>query len=183
MMFIRTERLFLRPGWAEDWHEIYARIADEGVVRNLARAPWPYCEDDARVFAAQPQTRCHPHFLVTLPGEHGSHVIGAAGLSATNAGGVELGYWLGRDHWGQGYATEAARGVLSVARMLGHRKVIGRHFVDNPASGRVLRKLGFRPTGAVARVASKGRAEPGESHGYELTLEAPQGDTPMDLAA
>jgi RimJ/RimL family protein N-acetyltransferase len=186
-MFIRSERLFLRPGWAEDWDDIFARIADEGVVRNLARAPWPYSEDDARAFATKPQTRCHPHFLVTLPGEEGAQVIGAAGLGpvddGVSGGAVELGYWLGREHWGRGYATEAARGVLSVARMLGHRRVIGRHFVDNPASGSVLRKLGFRPTGPIATIASKGRAAPAPSRSYELLLGEPEGDAPLDMAA
>ena len=40
-MFIRSERLFLRPGWPEEWAELLALIDDQGVVRNLASAPWP----------------------------------------------------------------------------------------------------------------------------------------------
>lgn len=52
-MFIRSERLFLRPGWPEDWAELLALIDDESVVRNLARAPWPYSPADARAFASQ----------------------------------------------------------------------------------------------------------------------------------
>ena len=47
-MFHRSERLLLRPPWPEDWQAVHAGIADEGVVRNLARAPWPYAEEDAR---------------------------------------------------------------------------------------------------------------------------------------
>ena len=38
-MFFRSERLFLRPGWPEDWDELTARIADPAIVRNLATAP------------------------------------------------------------------------------------------------------------------------------------------------
>lgn len=49
-MFHRTQRLFLRPVFPEDWEAIFVGIADEGVVRNLARAPWPYRADDARHF-------------------------------------------------------------------------------------------------------------------------------------
>ena len=41
-MFHRTERLLLRPAWPEDWEMILWGIGDERVVRNLARAPWPY---------------------------------------------------------------------------------------------------------------------------------------------
>ena len=49
-MFHCTERLLLRPAWPEDWQAVYSGIADEGVVRNLARVPWPYSQDDARSF-------------------------------------------------------------------------------------------------------------------------------------
>ena len=52
-MFIRSERLFLRPGWPEDWQELEPLIADEKVVRNLA--PWPYTGEDARRFLETPQ--------------------------------------------------------------------------------------------------------------------------------
>ncbi|WP_370073167.1 GNAT family N-acetyltransferase [Novosphingobium sp. THN1] len=54
-MFIRSERLFLRPAWPEDWAELHALIDDEAVVRNLSRAPWPYGPDDAKRFVAVPQ--------------------------------------------------------------------------------------------------------------------------------
>ena len=59
-----------------------------------------------------------------------------------------LGYWLGTEHWGQGFAREAAAAVV------GHgfaqdrlQRFLSAHFIDNPASGRVLEKLGFRPFG------------------------------------
>ncbi|WP_423142934.1 GNAT family N-acetyltransferase [Parablastomonas sp. CN1-191] len=182
-MFIRTQRLFLRPGWAEDWSELFDRIADEGIVRNLSRAPWPYTPRDARDFVALPASACCPRFLVTLPDADGAAVVGGAGLGRADDGRIELGYWIARDFWGRGIATEAASAVLDAARVLGHRRVIARHFVDNPASGRVLRKLGFRPTGAIVRIASAGRAEPADAHSYELDLCAPEGDAPMDMAA
>ncbi|BEV01563.1 GNAT family N-acetyltransferase [Novosphingobium olei] len=146
-MFIRSERLFLRPAWPEDWAELHAIIDDEAIVRNLARAPWPYGPEDARWFASQPQDLRHPHFFVTLPGAHGSRLIGCAGLAPAEQGGVELGYWIARSHWGRGYATEAARAVLNVARAIGHDRIEASHFIDNPASGQVLLKAGFRPTG------------------------------------
>lgn len=148
-MFIRSERLFLRPGWPEDWEEVLAGIADERVLRNLARAPWPYTADDARHFAAKQQDARCPHFLVTLPTSSApARIVGSVGLTQS-ADGVDLGYWIARDHWGRGFATEAARAVLRLARTLGHRRIRGFHFEDNPASGRVLRKVGFRPTGKV----------------------------------
>lgn len=147
-MFIRSERLFLRPGWPEDRGEIFAGIADEAVVRNLARVPWPYTPEAAREFAELPQDRRYPHFMVTLPTGEGSYLIGCVGLAPLGDE-VELGYWIARDYWDRGYATEATRAVLSLARTIGHSRLVSSHFVDNPASGRVLRKIGFGPTGEV----------------------------------
>ena len=63
-MFHVTERLLLRPVWPEDWAEVLAGIGEEAIVRNLARAPWPYGEDDARRWTRQPQDPCAPSFGV-----------------------------------------------------------------------------------------------------------------------
>jgi hypothetical protein len=63
-MFARTERLLLRPGWAEDAPALAAAIADETIVRNLATAPWPYGLRDAEAFLAQPRDPVLPSFLV-----------------------------------------------------------------------------------------------------------------------
>lgn len=171
-MFIRSERLFLRPGWPEDWSELRARIADEGIVRNLAQAPWPYTADSARAFLrAEQNARC-PQLLVTLPTSEGSALIGCAGLTP-GPDGIELGYWIARDRWGQGYATEAARAVLTLARTLGHRRLIANHFADNAASDRVLRKLGFRPTGETRPSFCLARGETVPALTYALALDGP----------
>jgi RimJ/RimL family protein N-acetyltransferase len=169
-MFIRSERLFLRPGWPEDWQELHARIGDEGVVRNLASAPWPYTAEDARDFVGKSQDERCPHFLVTLPTSKGpAELIGGVGLGRID-GEVELGYWISRAHWGQGYATEASRAVLSLARTLGHRQIVSGHFIDNPASGAVLRKVGFTPTGRVRQRHSLARGYDAQSVEYRLDL-------------
>ena len=184
-MFHVTERLLLRPVWPEDWEGIFGVIADAAVVRNLARAPWPYKECDAKAFAMREHDAMHPNFLLTLPTSEGSHVIGAAGIGPIperNDGAVELGYWIARPHWGQGYATEAAQGVIEVARMLGHERLEASHHFDNPASGKVLRKLGFRPTGVIERRFSAGRGEDVDGPVYELDL-AGQASWQMPFAA
>lgn len=166
-MFHRSERLFLRPAFPEDWAAIEACLgADEGIVRNLAHAPWPYGADAARAFAALTQDARLPHFLVTLPGVG---VIGSAGLGE-HEGEAELGYWIARAHWGCGYATEAARAVLRIARTLGHQRIMAGHFADNPASGRVLAKLGFVPTGRIASRHSLARGEAAQSVEYACDL-------------
>jgi len=174
-MFIRSERLFLRPGWPEDWHELIGLINDREVVGNLASAPWPYTAEHAREFAARPQQRLLPHFFITLPGAQGPKLIGSAGLGR-DGDEVELGYWIARPYWGQGYATEAARAVLGLARALGHRRVFASHFVDNPASGKVLRKAGFRPTGETRMRHSQGRGCEARVERHEAALDCLGGD-------
>jgi RimJ/RimL family protein N-acetyltransferase len=171
-MFIRSERLFLRPGWPEEWAELHAAINDERVIRNLARAPWPYTADDAKAFLALPAERMLPRFVITLPTSDGAKLIGAAGLTL-DEGEVNLGYWIARPHWGQGYATEAARALLSQARALGHTRIAAHHFVDNPCSGRVLRKVGFARTGERRIRYSAGRQGVGVAESYAITLDAP----------
>lgn len=174
-MFFRSERLFLRPAWPEDWQDLHGAIADEGVIRNLARAPWPYGPEDARIFVGLPQDEKFPRLLITLPSASGTRLIGGAGIHS-EAGDVTLGYWIARAHWGQGYATEAARSLVCLARALGHRRLVADHFVDNPASGRVLRKAGFRANGRKRMLHSLGRGGEAPTIGYEIELDAVSGD-------
>ena len=169
-MFHRSERLFLRPAFPEDRDAVFGGIADEGVVRMLATAPWPYTEADAQGWIERGQGPLLPSLLVTLPGPAGELVVGGAGLGLDEEGEVQLGYWIARAHWGRGYATEAARGVLQIARMLGHRRIVAAHYLDNPASGRVLRKAGFRPTGRVEKRLCLARKAKVEGALYECDL-------------
>jgi len=152
-MFAITERLLLRPGWAEDAPALARALADESVVRNLSRVPWPYGLADAEHFLSLPQDALRPAFLIIRRADN--VLLGGIGLHG--AGDAELGYWLARDHWGQGYATEAGRAVVALAdESLRLPRLAASHALDNPASGHVLRKLGFRP-GATASLASLGR--------------------------
>ena len=144
-MFIRSERLFLRPGWPEDWTELLGVIGNEAFVRKLARGTSPYTMGDAIAAARRPQGKLLPHFFVTLPTGEGAKLIGSIWLDQVEDE-VELGYWIGRGFCGQGYATEAVHAVLGLAAMLGHRRICAVHFPGNPASRRVLEKAGFRPT-------------------------------------
>jgi RimJ/RimL family protein N-acetyltransferase len=91
-------------------------------------------------------------------------------------GEANIGYWIARAHWGQGYATEAGRAMLALARGLGHKRLVGRHFLDNPASGLVLRRLGFRPTDERRLIFSAGRGRACPSVRLEIELESEQGN-------
>lgn len=169
-MFIRSERLFLRPGWPEDWEELLTQIGDKRIVSNLARAPWPYTAMDARNFTSLPRDPRCPHFLITLPtSAEPARIVGSVGL-ASDGNEVMLGYWIARDHWGKGFASEAVRAVVRLARTLGHRKLIAKHMADNAASGRVLHRIGFRPTGEIRPTYSLvlGQEVPASIHAVDL---------------
>jgi RimJ/RimL family protein N-acetyltransferase len=82
------------------------------------------------------------------------------GFGRRPTGETEFGYWLARRHWGRGYATEAGRALLATARDgLRVKRLDSAHFLDNPASGRVLEKLGFAPIGMIVPRYSAGRGE------------------------
>ena len=166
-MFAITKRLVLRPGWAEDAPALAAAIGHESVVCNLARAPWPYLLEDAEGFLALPRTAEQPRFVICE--RFGAHRL-IGGIELMRARAVwELGYWLTPAAWGRGYATEAGRAVVDIARdTLGLRQVAARHYCDNPASGRVLAKLGFCETG---RRRTFSLARGGEVEGVEMTLD------------
>ena len=149
-MFARTERLLLRPGWAEDAPALAQAIADETIVRNLASAPWPFALRDAEAFLAAPRDPVLPSFLIYQRTMAAPALVGACGLGRRPSGAVELGYWIARDSWNQGFATEAGHALLAIADALGLARLEASYFIDNPASGRVLDKLGFTPTGLTA---------------------------------
>jgi RimJ/RimL family protein N-acetyltransferase len=150
MMFARTDRLLLRPGWTEDAPALAAAIADEMIVRNLATAPWPYRLRDAEAFLAEPRDPVLPSFLIFERTDGAPNLVGSCGLGRRPSGAVELGYWISRPFWGRGYATEAGLALLAIARAVGVSELQGSHFLDNPASGRVLEKLGFTAVGITA---------------------------------
>lgn len=172
-MFARTERLLLRPGWAEDAPALLDAIADHAIVRNLATAPWPYELADAEAFLATERSPENASFLLFRRTLGAPQLVGGAGFGRTPSGEIELGYWISRRFWGLGYATEAARAVIDIARSgLRLKQLSAGHFTDNPASGRVLEKLGFASTGEVAQRYSAGRRSAAPCKLFTLNLSA-----------
>ena len=182
-MFARTPRLTLRPGWPEDAPALARAIAHEAVAFKLSRLPWPYTLEHAEDWlGAEPAPGNHP--LLVFAHDRGSapELVGGIGLHPANVTGgdkLEIGYWLNPSAWGRGYATEAGAAVIGMARhTLGVPRLLGRHMLDNPASGHVLRKLGFRETGH-GRLPCLARGEEVDCVTFELDL----AEQPIVLAA
>jgi RimJ/RimL family protein N-acetyltransferase len=181
-MFARTERLLLRPGWAEDAPALARAIGDEMIVRNLAVVPWPYSLRDAEAFLAAPRDPVLPSMLIFERTEGEPVLVGSCGLGRRPSGNVELGYWISRPFWGQGFATEAGLALVEMARALGIGRLEASHFLDNPASGRVLEKLGFQSTGMIAPRLSCARGTEIPARYFRLALAA-TADKAESLAA
>ena len=179
LVFHRSQRLLLRPVWPEDWQGIKAGIADLLVLRNLASAPHPYSEEDARAFVSRPIPKLHPRFVITLAED--ATIIGTIGIDPTPDFDAEIGYWIARKYWGHGFATEAGKAVIKMARSLGFRTLGAAHFEDNPASGKVLRNLGFRPTATRRMQHSLGRGEAASAIEFSLDLEEEMGVAAADM--
>jgi RimJ/RimL family protein N-acetyltransferase len=177
-MFARTPRLLLRPGFPEDAPALATAIADEAIARNLATVPWPYRTRDAEAFLASPRDPVLPSFLVFERTEAAPNLIGACGLGRRPSGAVEMGYWIARAYWSRGFATEACVALVDIARTLGLASLEGSHFVDNPASARVLEKLGFEPLGLIAPRMScaRGQDVPARLMRLQLRGEVPDED-------
>ncbi len=155
---IGTRRLKLRELRQSDAARVARFCGDPAVGRNLAMTPLPYLEAAAEgwimiVRARAPQGR-DVVFGVDLPGEG---LIGCIGAHRKRGEAFEVGYWFGRPYWGRGFATEALQGFVAQAQSLGALEA--GHFIDNPASGRVLEKGGFAYTGETEPMFSLGRGE------------------------
>jgi RimJ/RimL family protein N-acetyltransferase len=160
-MFARTERLLLRPGWGEDAPALFNAIADEAIVDKLPGTPWPYSAGDAEAFLLRDRGADALPELLIYARTHGQpKLVGGIALREDREDGAELDYWIARPCWGLGFATEAGQAVIGMARDgLRLKTLRSGHFPDNPASGRVLEKLGFRPTGEVEKRWSTVRGE------------------------
>ncbi len=169
---IETDRLVLRPPQPSDAEAITAGIGVRDVAWNLGRAPFPYALKDAEAWIkAQTKARDKDQeytFLITTTSQG---VIGAVGISDFFEGVWEIGYWLAKPHWDKGYVTEAASALLDWARSTkGLDRFSSGHFIDNPASGRVLEKLGFEHIGEMDM---EGKARGGKHPAARYVLNAP----------
>jgi len=144
---LETPRLRLRPYSAADIAELLPLVGTREVAATTLRIAHPYTENDARAFISLAQESDKMWLAITLHSD--GRQIGGIGLRLEpQHQHAELGYWLGVPYWGQGYATEAAHEMLRYGfEELGMHRIFATHFKHNPASGRILKKLGMRYEG------------------------------------
>ena len=160
---LRSDRLVLRPLTPDD-APLVQRLAGEKDVASTTRLlPHPYPPGMAE------------QWIATLPGLYqraemvnwgvtmnGGPVLGTIRLTLNPADNhAEMGYWIGKPFWNNGYCTEAARAVVVYGfDVLGLERIYANYLARNPASGRVLHKLGMQQEGLLRRHRRKyGRYE------------------------
>jgi RimJ/RimL family protein N-acetyltransferase len=156
---LETERLTLRKPTLADVKAIARLANDRRIAENTRRLPHPYRQDDAvRFIKTLAKARSETVFLI----EHDQNPIGMVGVDWREPEAPELGYWLGVEHWGRGFATEAARAAIDytfeefdVEQMVSGARVV------NPASRHILEKCGFQWKGVeLHRFEALGSSSP-----------------------
>jgi ribosomal-protein-alanine N-acetyltransferase len=149
---IKTERLTLRPYTLQDAPELQRLIGDRDIVSTMMNVPHPYEDGIAEEWIGKQQgsfdrgeaisfviTHCEKGFL-----------IGGIGLNDIDRQSerAEIGYWIGKSYWRNGYGTEAARAVVKYGfEVLGLNRIHAKHFKRNAASGRIMQKIGMKHEG------------------------------------
>lgn len=152
---IKTRRLVLRELMDDDVASLALLAGDWDVARMTARIPFPYSEALAREWM---DTLGPSEFVRVIMFQ--KTLVGAVGFVGNEDGSAEIGYWIGKPWWGRGFATEAASALVRYCfGTAGFKRLTCCHFEDNPASERVIRKLGFRPSGVCSAWCDARQAE------------------------
>ena len=162
MTVFQGNHLFLRPLIAADRDNLYTILSDPAVSGPIVFITQPYdlAQADAWCNRADAGRQDGTEWLFTIvagvAGEGPEQIIGHAGLhkdknAPTDKPEAEIGYWLSRDCWGKGLASEVAGLLVEAGRHYGFYQLQATTADDNPASGRVLNKNGFGIIGSVQR--------------------------------
>lgn len=148
-----TERLILRPHVLDDAKELQRLFGDRAIADTMGNSvPHPYENGMPEDWISQRQESFEKGQTVDFAITHRleGNIIGGIGfprLDKLNEN-AEVGYWIGKPYWNQGYCTEAARAVLRYGfEVLGLNRIYAYHMTRNPASGRVMQKIGMKHEG------------------------------------
>jgi len=160
-----TDRLIIRPFELGDAPDVARMAGDRDIAFMIGGALSPYPVIAAEIWILGVRAGWHtkpaPNYAFAITDRNGD-LVGSVGVfkRKPDCANWEIGYWIGKPYWGHGYATEAGRGMMAWARQTLAATVFeAAHFDDNPASGKVLEKLGFAYTGdanpqfSIARMA------------------------------
>ncbi|SDL63152.1 Protein N-acetyltransferase, RimJ/RimL family [Maricaulis salignorans] len=173
---IETTRLLLRPPEMSDAPDIACHAGEYDIAKMTMMIPHPYPLPAAEMWIlmrlAGWDSSANRHLIVQTQEADGGEMCGMAGIFRRSPDSEwEIGYWIAKPFWGRGLATEAGQALIDYARTeLAAETVTAGHYDDNPASGRVLEKLGFRYTGKACEEFSLGRLAKANCLGMTMDL-------------
>ncbi len=147
---LRTERLYLRQFRLEDADTVQTLLQCREIAANTRSIDHPYQPGSAKLWIERLFTSWETGesavFAICFPDER---VVGAIGLEIKPEDeNAEIGFWIGQPYWGKGICSEAAAAVVQFGfKVLGLNKIFAHHLSRNPASGRVMQKIGMRKEG------------------------------------
>ena len=150
-LMLRTERLTLRPWFESDADTLFKYASDPDVGPRAGWPPHNSVEESLEIIRTVFHNDTNWSIELNATGE----AIGAIGYGPScecnlpaREGEPLCGYWVAKPYWNRGICTEALQTMLDyIRRTTDIQSLISGHFVDNPASGRVMEKCGFQPTG------------------------------------
>ena len=146
-------RIYLRPWRDEDAPLLYQYASDPDVGPRAGWAPHQSVEESLHII--QTLFRNPTTWAIVL--KEDDLLIGAIGYGSScecnlpaREGEPTVGYWIAKPFWNQGLCTEALQLMVThIRQTTSIPSLISGHFTDNPASGRVMEKCGFVPTGDI----------------------------------
>jgi RimJ/RimL family protein N-acetyltransferase len=159
---LTTERLRLRAFKDTDAKSVQLLAGDPLIAATTASIPHPYGDGLAEAWIAQ-----HEEWFAkgtaaqfAVVSKYSDELLGCMSFFGMNDNRkAEIGYWITVNQWGKGYCSEAATALLDWGfTSLDLYRVIARHMVNNPASGKVMRKLGMTKEGTLRQDAFKNGA-------------------------
>ncbi|MBF0678080.1 MAG: GNAT family N-acetyltransferase [Devosia sp.] len=156
---IETPRLRLRTPVASDLAALVTGANNWNVMEPTASLPFPYLEEHGRAFIAKGAARRQQRPYAIALGDS-DELIGIAGLYFAEGVPVELGYWLAEPQWRKGFGAEAAGALVRAAGEAGISTIRARVLEHNPASARVLEKIGFVIIERTQSIVERHRGKP-----------------------
>jgi RimJ/RimL family protein N-acetyltransferase len=156
---LETPRLILRPFALADAPDVQRLANDRDIASTTMNIPHPYEEGMAEAWITMQDARFALGELVVfaIVARATRTLLGSIGLTIqAEHERAELGYWMGKPFWGGGYCTEAAAAVVGYAfETLALNRVYAHHLTRNPASGRVMQKIGMHHEGRLRQHVKK----------------------------
>ena len=150
---LETERLILRPFTLADAPEVQRLAGAREIAATTLNIPHPYPNGAAEAWIGSHQANFEAGRFVNyaITRRDDGALLGAISLALRREDQrAEMGYWLGVPYWNQGYTSEAARALIRYGfETLGLNRIYATHLANNPASGRVMQKVGMTYEGTL----------------------------------